>query len=195
MNASALFQILYQQETLFKVGDYQPNPALEQPQQTAERSKPDTEESAGNEPLPTTPSIQIPQKLETPKTAFPPVAQEMLILIDEPKSEQMDAAEAAFLENVLKAVGRSAAHADILNLKFIPGNDARSVLAEKRVNFFFSFGVPLIKLHLDLLLPPYEPKKIDGIWFLLADPLVVIEADRNLKRKLWQALQRVFEIP
>ena len=56
-----------------------------------------------------------------------------------------------------------------------------------------TFGVPLIKLQLDMLLIPYTPKLVEGIWFLLTDPLVVIEADRDLKRKLWQALQKMFE--
>jgi hypothetical protein len=31
------------------------------------------------------------------------------------------------------------------------------------------------------------------MWLLLADPLTAIEANRDLKRKLWQALQKMFE--
>jgi hypothetical protein len=118
----------------------------------------------------------------------------VLILIDEPKQKEMIVSESLFLDNILKAVGHSTDTSDILNFSFLPGQDARTVLAEKSTNFFITFGVPLIKLHLDLLLMPYTPKMVDGIWFLLTDPLVVIEADRNLKKKLWQALQRMFEM-
>lgn len=102
--------------------------------------------------------------------------------------------EALFLDNILKAVGHSLETSDVLNFSFMPGQDAQTVLSGKKTNFFISFGVPLIKLNLDLLLVPYTPKSIEGIWFLLVDPLAVIEADRNLKKKLWQALQKMFEM-
>jgi len=125
--------------------------------------------------------------------SFPVLNHKILILTDEPKQKELLASELLFLDNILKAVKYSAGHADIINFSFLPGKDARNVLAEKKTNYFITFGVPLIKLHLDLLLVPYTPKLVEGVWFLLTDPLVVIEADRDLKRKLWQALQKMFE--
>ncbi|PSL25572.1 hypothetical protein [Dyadobacter jiangsuensis] len=146
--------------------------------------------------LPQTPAITPPPAVNAaiPAAAFPALKHKVLVLTDEPKQKDMLMSEALFLDNILKAVGHSLETSDVVNFSFMPGQDARTVLSGKKTNFFISFGVPLIKLHLDLLLVPYTPKNLEGIWFLLVDPLVVIESDRNLKKKLWQALQKMFEM-
>lgn len=220
----ALFQILYQNETLFQLEDRvlpalpaieaieQPEPPVPEPanvqapvptlpatpavpaQPSVSVQPPTTSQPA----LPQTPAVTASPPVNTPApapaTAFPALKHKVLVLTDEPKQQEMLMSEALFLDNILKAVGHSLETSDVVNFSFMPGQDARTVLSGKKTNFFISFGVPLIKLHLDLLLVPYTPKNVEGIWFLLVDPLVVIEADRNLKKKLWQALQKMFEM-
>lgn len=223
----ALFQILYQNETLFQLEDrvlterVAPNVVEEQaeppvpepmtvqapvptlpatpavPMQPPATSQPATPPVPTTPPaLPQTPAVMPPVNVPAPApaTAFPALKHKVLVLTDEPKQQEMLMSEALFLDNILKAVGHSLETSDVVNFSFMPGQDARTVLSGKKTNFFISFGVPLIKLHLDLLLVPYTPKNLEGIWFLLVDPLVVIEADRNLKKKLWQALQKMFEM-
>ncbi|MBO9616605.1 MAG: hypothetical protein J7619_28220 [Dyadobacter sp.] len=223
----ALFQILYQHETLFQLEDRalperpasatvaaQPEPPVPEPAniqapvstlpatpavQPPSSSQPTTPAVPTNAPaLPQTPAVTAPPPVNVPApapaTAFPALKHKVLVLTDEPKQREMLMSEALFLDNILKAVGHSLETSDVVNFSFMPGQDARTVLSGKKTNFFISFGVPLIKLHLDLLLVPYTPKNLEGIWFLLVDPLVVIEADRNLKKKLWQALQKMFEM-
>lgn len=208
-SSAAFFQILYQDETLFRLEDrvLPASPAVE----TIESNEPPVPEPVTVQaPVPTlpatpavpvaapalpeTPAVTPPANTTAPTPAFPALKHKVLVLTDEPKQKEMLMSEALFLDNILKAVGHSLETSDILNFSFMPGQDARAVLAGKKTNFFISFGVPLIKLRLDLLLVPYTPKNLEGIWFLLVDPLVVIEADRNLKKKLWQALQKMFEI-
>jgi hypothetical protein len=195
MSNAALFQILYQNETLFHLKDSSASILTEHVEKLIEKApiepavvKPVATPVVQKPILPTTPAVPVIT------SEFPPLQHKILILIDEPKQESMLPSEAAFLNNILKAVGHSTDHSDVLNFSFLPGTDARKVFKDKKTNFFITFGVPLIKLNLDLLLAPYMPKNIDGVWFLLADPLVVIEADRNLKKKLWQALQKMFEM-
>lgn len=221
----ALFQILYQNETLFQLEDRvlpalpatetagQPEPPVPEPVtvQAPVPTLPATPAVPVQPPvpaqpaaapvsqpaLPQTPAITPPPvnaPVPAPAAAFPALKHKVLVLTDEPKQQEMLMSEALFLDNILKAVGHSLETSDVLNFSFMPGQDARTVLAGKKTNFFISFGVPLIKLNLDLLLVPYTPKNLQGIWFLLVDPLVVIEADRNLKKKLWQALQKMFEM-
>jgi len=210
----ALFQILYQNETLFQLEDRvlterpaptvveeQPEPPVPEPGhvQAPVPTLPATPAVPVQPPaLPQTPAVTPPAPANapalTPVAAFPALKHKVLVLTDEPKQQEMLMSEALFLDNILKAVGHSLETSDVLNFSFMPGQDASAVLAGKRTNFFISFGVPLIKLNLDLLLVPYTPKNLEGIWFLLVDPLVVIEADRNLKKKLWQALQKMFEM-
>ncbi|WP_051349934.1 hypothetical protein [Dyadobacter alkalitolerans] len=215
-SASALYQILYQNETLFRLAESIAPEVLEksivnEPQhELAQAPEPVQATAPAHATAPAAPEVQQPIGKSTPKTPaivsnpspapalphaeFPALLHSILILMDAPKQKEMAASEALFLDNILKAVGHSMEKADILNYSFLKGPDARRVLSEKKTNFFISFGVPLIKLHLDLLLMPYTPKLVDGVWFLLTDPLHVIEADRNLKKKLWQALQKMFEM-
>lgn len=196
MSSTALFQVLYQNDVLFHVPgeviSFVPEkPAIpetvvvkkEEPiaQPTLEIAKPPVMPAA---PQPVTAAPSAPD--------FPKLNHKVLILVDEPKQREMLVSEALFLDNVLKAVGHASENSDILNFSYLTGPDARNVLSEKRINYFITFGVPLIKLHLDLLLPPYTPKQVEGIWFLLTDPLPVIEADRDLKKKLWTALKQMF---
>ncbi|MGN7889345.1 hypothetical protein [Dyadobacter sp. 22481] len=208
----ALFQILYQNETLFQLEDrvLPELPVAEVAEQPAPPVPEPVTVQAPVPSLPATPAVPAtplasPQAAVAPAapvnapapmpgTEFPALKHKVLVLTDEPKQQEMLMSEALFLDNILKAVGHSLETSDVLNFSFMPGQDARTVLSGKKTNFFISFGVPLIKLNLDLLLVPYTPKNLEGIWFLLVDPLVVIEADRNLKKKLWQALQKMFEM-
>lgn len=208
----ALFQILYQNETLFQLEDrvLPELPVAEVAEQPAPPVPEPVTVQAPVPSLPATPAVPAtplasPQAAVAPAapvnapapmpgTEFPALKHKVLVLTDEPKQQEMLMSEALFLDNILKAVGHSLETSDVLNFSFMPGQDARTVLSDKKTNFFISFGVPLIKLNLDLLLVPYTPKNLEGIWFLLVDPLVVIEADRNLKKKLWQALQKMFEM-
>ncbi|WP_247233216.1 hypothetical protein [Telluribacter sp. SYSU D00476] len=146
------------------------------------------------EPVAAPPRPVAPPPPVVPAVPFPALKHKVLVLVDEPTQPDLLPSEYILLSNILKAVGHSIDEADIVNLSYVPATDARSVFADKLTNHFITFGVPLIKLQLDLLLPPYTPKQVEGIWFLLADPLAVIEADRNLKKQLWLALQKIFAV-
>lgn len=198
MSSAALFQILFQNDVLFQVPGEMITP-LPNPENMEARAQATEQAPVKQEPPALKSTVQIPVPAVTPtaetaipQARFPVLSHKVLILVDDPKHREMLTSEALFLDNVLKAVGHSSENADILNFSFLSGPDARSVLAEKRIHYFITFGVPLIKLQLDLLLPPYTPKQVQGIWFLLTDPLPVIEADRDLKKKLWTALKQMF---
>jgi len=193
---AALYKILYQNDTLYQLNETRHLAVL--PDIKPKVIVPAAVENTIEQPAVAVPAAAAdePVKYEivTPTIEqFPALTHKILILIDEPKQKEIPATELVFLDNILKAVKSSANAADIINFSLLPHTDAGNLLAEKRINHFITFGVPLIKLHLDLLLIPYTPKLVEGIWFLLTDPLAVIEADRDLKRKLWQALQKMFE--
>jgi hypothetical protein len=196
MSSAALFQILYQNDVLFQV----PGEVISHVQETP--AEPVTvileKEDPVVQPIIEIVKAPVVQKAPEPVISapaapqFPQLNHKVLILVDEPKHREMLVSEALFLDNVLKAVGHSSEYSDILNFSYLSGPDARSLFSEKKIHYFITFGVPLIKLQLDLLLPPYTPKQVEGIWFLLTDPLPVIEADRDLKKKLWTALKQMF---
>ncbi|GAB3892735.1 hypothetical protein GCM10028803_05900 [Larkinella knui] len=117
-----------------------------------------------------------------------PQKPKVLILID----EELTPGELIFLENILKAIHLNLNEIDILNLAGSGLVDFHAVLENKTLHHFISFGVPFKTIHLNIQMDRYQPIRIFGITFLLADPLSAIEADSKLKRKLWEVLKKVF---
>lgn len=202
-NSAAFYKTFFQYDTLFRVNE----PLVVEEEKVAEllsgEKVPPVVVEKVSDPVITKvqttnevpPVAKMPGSDVPPLPAqFPTLQHRILVLVDEKKQDDLMPSDALLLENILKAAGHSIIETDIINLSTLPHSDARAVLASKSTNYFITFGVPLIKLQLDLLLPPYTPKYIEGIWFLLADPLSVINADKALKKRLWLALQQMFKV-
>ena len=200
-NSAAFYQIFYQDETLFRVDE----PLVVEKVTEEKAAELSIDQKVDLVPVEAAPTplaaksaiindeATTPEILQ-PSVQFPALQHRILVLVDEKKQADLFPSDALLLENILKATGHSITETDILNFSTLSSSDARSVLATKSTNYFITFGVPLIRLQLDLLLPPYTPKYIEGIWFLLADPLLVIDADKALKKRLWLALKKMFEV-
>ena len=137
------------------------------------------------EPEPVPASIPIIESSEPLPAAQKP---KVLLLFD----EELTPGELIFLENILKAIQLNLSDIDMLNLAGSGLVDFHAVLENKTLHHFISFGVPFKTIHLNIQMDRYEPIRIFGITFLLADSLSAIESDSKLKRKLWEVLKKVF---
>lgn len=138
-------------------------------------------------PRPTTPSI-LPPVQKQPR--MPQLNHKVLLLAD----EELDPSNLLFLEKILKAVNLNVDGVDLLNLHGVQGMDFAELLRGKYINHFITFGVPFERINLDIMMDRYSPVRFEGITFLMADSLPTIEADQQLKKRLWSALQRVFRL-
>ncbi|GAB3711811.1 hypothetical protein GCM10027592_49780 [Spirosoma flavus] len=136
-------------------------------------------------PRPVVPSILPPIQ---PKPRMPQLNHKVLLLAD----EELDPSNLLFLEKILKAVNLNIDGVDLLNLHGVKDVNFAELLQGKYINHFITFGVPFERLHLDIMMDRYSPVRFEGITFLMADSLPTIEADQNLKKRLWGALQRIF---
>ncbi|GAB3946311.1 hypothetical protein GCM10028805_16590 [Spirosoma harenae] len=136
-------------------------------------------------PRPTVPSITPPIQ-QKPK--LPPLNHKVLLLAD----EELDPSNLLFLEKILKAVNLNIAGVDLLNIHGVHEMDFPELLRGKYINHFITFGVPFERINLDIMMDRYAPVRFEGITFLMADSLPTIEADQQLKKRLWGALQRIF---
>lgn len=136
-------------------------------------------------PRPTTPSLLPPIQQQT---RLPQLNHKVLLLAD----EDLDPSNILFLEKILKAVNLNINGVDLLNLNGVREVDFAELLRGKYVNHFITFGVPFERINLDIMMDRYAPVRFEGITFLMADSLPTIEADQNLKKRLWGALQRMF---
>ncbi|MDB5241465.1 MAG: hypothetical protein JWP57_2090 [Spirosoma sp.] len=136
-------------------------------------------------PRPTTPSILPPIQQHA---RLPELNHKVLLLAD----EELDPSNLLFLEKILKAVNLNVNGVDLLNLRGAQNMDFGELVKGKYINHFITFGVPFERINLDIMMDRYAPVRFEGITFLMADSLPTIEADQNLKKRLWAALQRVF---
>ena len=136
-------------------------------------------------PRPTAPPI-LPPIQQQPR--LPQLNHKVLLLAD----EALDPSNVLFLEKILKAVNLNVNGVDLLNLHGVQEVDFAELLRGKYINHFITFGVPFERINLDIMMDRYAPVRFEGITFLMADSLPTIEADQNLKRRLWGALQRMF---
>ncbi len=138
-------------------------------------------------PRPTTPSILPPIQQQS---RMPQLNHKVLLLAD----EELDPSNLLFLEKILKAVNLNVNGVDLLNLHGAQDINFAELLRGKYINHFITFGVPFERINLDIMMDRYSPVRFEGITFLMADSLPTIEADRDLKKRLWGALQRVFSL-
>ncbi|WP_138992403.1 hypothetical protein [Larkinella sp. C7] len=213
------YHYLFGQDTLYQVDEpepivraqVRPEPPVAQPEIIVEQAVAELKTVVHLEPKPVQPeiiqSVQLvepemplvasiePEPVPAPvpiiESPVPlPAAQKpkVLLLFD----EELTPGELIFLENILKAIHLSLSDIDILNLAGSGLVDFHAVLENKTLHHFISFGVPFKTIHLNIQMDRYQPIRIFGITFLLADPLSAIEADSKLKRKLWEVLKKVF---
>lgn len=139
-------------------------------------------------PTKTMPSTHRPGVERPDAPAQPLLNHKVLILVD----EELLPSDVLFLEKVLNAINLNVNGVDLLNVHGLDGVDFAPILADKVIHHFLTFGVPFQRLNLDILMDRYQPVRFHGITFMIADPLAAIEGDKNLKKRLWEALKRIF---
>lgn len=142
------------------------------------------------EPLPRAPARPVvpPVVSPQPPVSKPKLNHKVLLLAD----EELDPSNLLFLEKILNAVNLNIDGVDLLNLNGVRNVDFAELVHGKLIHHFITFGVPFNRVHLDIQMDRYQPVRFFGINFLMADSLPTIEADVNLKKRLWAALQQVF---
>ncbi len=134
------------------------------------------------------PARTMPSTHRPNAPARPLLNHKVLILVD----EELLPSDVLFLEKILNAINLNINGVDLLNVHGLDGIDFAPILADKVIHHFLTFGVPFQRLNLDILMDRYQPVRFHGITFMLADPLAAIEGDKNLKKRLWEALKRIF---
>jgi hypothetical protein len=175
MPDNSFYKILYQNDTLYNVAT--PPAAVEG-------------NTSVNQEVKITEPVKVAVAVVTPAVIVPTVNQKLLLLIDE--SPELSASDTILLEKILNAIGLDLTKVDILNIAGAKRIDFRPLLETKKIHHVISFGVPFLKVNIDVMMNRYDPKKVSDITFLLADPLSVMQEDQAVKRAFWVVLKQLF---
>jgi hypothetical protein len=187
MPNEALFQLLYQHETLYSI------PTTSAIASLPSAATPVAAEVLLSAPQPP-PAVVAVLQADTPPTArsIPTINHQVLILVNE-QPAQFEA-DKIYLSKILEAVGSQLENVDLMNIYGSGLLDFRAALNHRKAHHFISFGVPFLDVNLDILMNLYDPKRIKGVNFLFAEPLATIQPDAARRRALWNALKQMFEI-
>lgn len=194
MRDSAFLQQLFAGEQVFLIPEPDdvspeiPVPAAAAPVVAAEQP---VEEPVAEAPV-AAPVAPVPDPIPATPVAEPlPAAfrHQVLILVDNPSAEDL-----TLLENILKAVNLSLDSVELLDLAKVAGLRYKELLNDQYLHQLLSFGVPLKKVGLQIFLMPYQARQVEGVQFLLVDPLQDIQADKDKKKALWRVLKQLFTI-
>ena len=99
-----------------------------------------------------------------------------------------------FLANILKACKLTLADVAIINLQQTGPLNYQQLQQETRYRYLLLFGKEASAISLPLNFPAYQVQAFNNCTYLSADPLEQIEADKELKTRLWTSLKKVFGI-
>ncbi len=114
---------------------------------------------------------------------------QILIIVNYP--ENLHETDLDFLTNILKACSLSIKDIRIINLNNIGILPPQIITNLKPLKVLF-FGVDVNSFQLPLQFPDFQVQSYNEIVFLSAPPLAEISSNADVKKKLWQSLQKMF---
>ncbi|ATL47414.1 hypothetical protein COR50_09655 [Chitinophaga caeni] len=146
---------------------------------------------------PIIPGIKNPAKTvqkELPKLKFLGENQKNIALLVQNENEAYLNDELFnLLTNILNACQLGMQDVALVNLKHFPATNLRELQQVLPFQKAIGFGLEPNKLNISDI-PNYQVQFIDGVQFVSSEPLTVINENKVLKGKLWQALKQLFNI-
>lgn len=100
--------------------------------------------------------------------------------------------ELTFLLNILNACKLGLRDVVIVNLNGLAATAKHQLHKTYPASVFLMFGLSAADLSLPVRFPEYQRQTFDGIQYLSAPPLSVLENDPLAKKQLWACLKAIF---
>ncbi|WP_205500773.1 hypothetical protein [Rufibacter psychrotolerans] len=200
----SFLQQLFEQDTLYVLPEEQGTPAAPAPV-PAVAAAPVAEVNPTPPVTPAPAEAKTPRLPEFPEKVVAPVAKGpapeitwwgeavkgtyLLFEVPEPVFQQLP--QHAFLQKVLAAVGLSTSQVKFGNLSRQVEHDVKQIAATQRASAILLFGQGLPVANLSRM-EFYRMYRSGESRFVLVDSLEDIEKSVELKKKLWDVLQKIF---
>ena len=116
---------------------------------------------------------------------------QILVIVNNEGNNHLPETDLEFLINILKACSLGIKDIRILNINNNEILPAQIISNLNPLKVLF-FGVDLSSFELPLQFPDFQVQAYDGIVFLSAPSLNEISSSADVKKKLWQSLQKMF---
>ena len=116
------------------------------------------------------------------------------IIVDDPNAQFLYVQDLAFLTGILSACGLTTEDIALINLHKCPATNYQQLSDELGARIVILFGVTPEKLDLPLVFPMFQVQQFNQQKFLYAPGLKLLQENRDEKKKLWDALKKLFAI-
>ena len=116
------------------------------------------------------------------------------IIIDEPDAPFLRDQDLSFLTGILSACGLSMDDIALVNRNKTPAINYKTVSDELAARIVILFGITPEGLQLPLVFPVFQVQEFNQQKFLHAPTLKQLQENRDDKKKLWDALKKLFVI-
>ena len=119
---------------------------------------------------------------------------QILIIVDHNNAVHIPDEELSFLVAMLTACKLTIADVAILNRNNAPSLGQKQLVERFRSRVVFLFGVEPVDFGLPMSFPEFQLQAFAGATYLYAPALAAFKDNAEVKRKLWEALKRLFVI-
>ena len=114
------------------------------------------------------------------------------IIITSYKGNPLPSGQQVFLQNILKACKLDPASIPVLKADDPITANYQTLHEHYASSKVVLFGMSTAEIALPIRFPNYQVQSFQGVQYLCADTLEVLEQDKNLKAILWKFLQQLF---
>jgi hypothetical protein len=118
----------------------------------------------------------------------------ILMVVRHPEVVHVPDNELSFLVAMLTACKLTLADVAIVNIHNQQGQDQKKLVENFKSRVVFLFGIDPVSFGLPLSFPEFQIQAFAGATYLFTPPLSELENDKELKRKLWESLKRLFVV-
>jgi hypothetical protein len=116
------------------------------------------------------------------------------ILVQSPETLYLPDNELDFLMGILTACKLTMADIALVNMAQNQGLDYKMIQQSLGAEKVFLFGLEPAGLQLPLSFPHYQVQRYNSQVYLSAPPLLLLQADKMEKSKLWTCLKQIFSL-
>lgn len=136
--------------------------------------------------------IEPPQKKNIPAEKEPKKDSKNIVIIIRDQLHHESTTYQMFL-NLLKACNLTVDQIELISPYTFELTS--TVLVQKhKPSHIIMFGVGSSEIGLSVYFPDYQVQSVDGVTYLTAPDLILIENDKDIKAKLWQSLKKAFSL-
>lgn len=120
--------------------------------------------------------------------------QHIIILVDTADAVFVSDEQLTFLSGILNACKLNLEDVGIINMHNYRDVSYKIIHENFTPRIVIMFGVTPESVELPFVIPYFQKQTFNNQIYLSAPALTVLESDKDLKRKLWTALQQIFSI-